>query len=103
MNTKVTKKFIEQHGIITLRADKTRPAPEVDRLMDQLGHTAGTIPFYAIFPAGSPNKPILLGAGPYTSPKPFLEAFKKAGVSTIQGEPLAKSGEGKVSDTVMVD
>ncbi len=92
MNTNETKRFVEEHGIITLRADKTQPAPEVDRLMEQLGHPAGTIPFYAIFPVDSPNKPILLGAGPYSSPKPFLEAFKKAGVSSIQGEPLAKSG-----------
>ncbi len=93
MNVEATKKFVEEHGIVALRADKTRPAPEVDRLMEQLGHTSGTLPFYAIFPAGNPNKPILLGAGPYTSPKAFLEAFAKAtGASPMAGQPLAKSG-----------
>ena len=91
MNTEETKKFIEERGIVTLRADKTRPAPEVDRLLEQLGNKSGSIPFYAIFPAGSPNKPILLD-GVFTSPKPFLEAFEKAGVSSIGGQSLAKSG-----------
>ncbi|MEO8493972.1 MAG: hypothetical protein ABI614_02805 [Planctomycetota bacterium] len=90
MNTEVTKKFVEEHGIITLRADKTRPAPEVDRLLEQLGNKSGSIPFYAIFPAGSPNKPILMD-GVFTSPKPFLEAFEKAGAVGIGGDALAKS------------
>ena len=92
MNTEVTKKFVEERGIVTLRADKTRPAPEVDRLLEQLGNKSGSIPFYAIFPAGSPNKPILLGPGPYTSPKAFLKAFERASESNVIGEPLAKSG-----------
>ena len=91
MNTEQTKQFVEQRGIITLRADKTRPAPEVDRLLEQLGNKSGSIPFYAIFPAGNPNKPILLD-GVFTSPKPFLEAFEKATATAIGGESLAKSG-----------
>lgn len=91
MNTNETKAFVEQRGIITLRADKTQPSPEIDYLMQQLGHKSGTIPFYAIFPAGSPNKPILLGAGPYTSPKPFLEAFERADALPVEGEPLVNS------------
>lgn len=90
MNTEETKKFIEDWGIVALRADKTRPAPEVDRLLAQLGNKSGSIPFYAIFPAGSPNKPILLD-GVYASPKPFLEAFQQAVASPAGGEPLAKS------------
>ena len=91
MNTAETKKRIEQLGIVALRADKTRPAPEVDRLLEQLGNKSGSIPFYAIFPAGSPNKPILLD-GVFTSPRPFLEAFEKAAATPLGGESLAKSG-----------
>ena len=90
MNTEKTKKFVEERGIVTLRADKTRPAPEVDRLLEQLGNKSGSIPFYAIFPAGSPNKPILLD-GVYTSPAPFLEAFEKATAAPLVSESLAKS------------
>ena len=92
MNTQETKKYVEENGIIALRADKTRPAPEVDRLLEQLGNKSGAIPFIAIFPAGSPNKPILLD-GVFTSPKPFLEALEKAKSSPVGGEPLAKSGD----------
>lgn len=89
MNVEATKKFVEERGIVTLRADKTLPAPEVDRLLEQLGNKSGSIPFYAIFPAGSPNKPILLD-GIFTSPRPFLEAFEKAISSPVGGESLAK-------------
>ncbi len=77
MNTEETKLFVEDRGIVTLRADKTGPAPEVDKLLAQLGNKSGSIPFYAVFPANNPNKPILLD-GVFTSPKPFLNAFEKA-------------------------
>jgi thiol:disulfide interchange protein len=90
LNTEETKKFIDQHGIVALRADKTHPAPEVDRLLEQLGNKSGSIPFYAIFPAVSPNKPILLD-GVFTSPKRFLEAFEKAVAAPLGEESLAKS------------
>lgn len=90
MNTEETKNYVEEHGIIALRADKQHQAVEVNRLLEQLGNKSGAIPFYAIFPAGSPNKPILLD-GVFTSPKPFIEAFKKANASSLGGESLAKS------------
>jgi len=46
-----------------------------------LGNKSGSIPFYAIFPAQNPNEPILLD-GVFSSPKPFIEALKRAGPST---------------------
>lgn len=64
-------------GYHMLRADKTRPAPAVDALLRQLGNKAGSIPFYAVFPAGNPNKPIVLD-GMFTSPRPILQALRKA-------------------------
>ena len=67
-----------------LRADKSQPAPEVDDLMLRLGNKSRSIPFYAIFPADNPNKPILLD-GVFTSPKPFIEAMEKAGPSRETG------------------
>ncbi len=72
--------MVESYGIATLKADKTHPAPEVDKLLELLGNKGGSIPFYAIFPAGNPNKPILLD-GVFTSPKPIVDALKKAGPS----------------------
>ena len=56
------------------------PAPEVDQLLESLGNKGGSIPFYAIFPAGNPNQPILLD-GVFASPTPIIDALKKAGPS----------------------
>ena len=77
LNQEETRKFIEAHGVAALKADKTYPAPEVDDFLRRLGNKSGSIPFYAIFPGGDPNKPILLD-GLLTSPKPIIEAMKKA-------------------------
>lgn len=78
-----TRQFIADNGIVTLKADKTQPAPEVDELLQKLGNKAGSIPFYAVFPAGNPNQPILLD-GLFTSPQPILNALRK-GVTTRSG------------------
>ena len=62
------------------RADKTRPAPEVDETLRHLGNKAASIPFYAIFPGDPSRKPILLD-GLLTSPGPVVEAVRQAGPS----------------------
>ena len=85
--------MVESYGIATLKADKTHPAPEVDKLLELLGNKGGSIPFYAIFPAGNPNKPILLD-GVFTSPKPIVDALKKAGPS----KGVMQVADGTVSD-----
>lgn len=63
-----------------MKADKTGGNEEVDQLLAKLGNKAGAIPFYAVFPAGRPQEPILLD-GVYTSPGPFIDALEKAGPS----------------------
>jgi hypothetical protein len=68
---------VEANGIVTLKADKTYAAPEVDDVLRRLGNKSGSIPFYAIFPGDNPNKPILLD-GLLTSPRPIIEAMKRA-------------------------
>ena len=80
MNRAETKKFVEENGIVTLRVDKTHAAPEGDELLVRLGNKNQQIPFIAIFPAGNPNKPILLD-GVFVSPKPIIEALRQAGPS----------------------
>lgn len=60
MNTKTTKEFVTKHGIVTIKADKAKAEKEIDDLLERLGNTSGAIPFYAIFPKGRPNEPILL-------------------------------------------
>jgi hypothetical protein len=49
-------------------------------MLVRLGNTGGAPPFYAVFPADNPNKPILLD-GLLTSPKRIIDALNKAGPS----------------------
>jgi hypothetical protein len=80
LNREETKKFVEENGIATLQVDKTLSSPEGDELLLRLGNKNKQIPFIAIFPAGDPNRPILLD-GVLTSPQPVIEALKRAGPS----------------------
>lgn len=59
LNISSTKKFIEENGIATVKADKTRAAPHVDELLYSL-QQGGAIPFYAVFRPGDPYRPIVL-------------------------------------------
>ena len=80
MNRKETKEYVERNGIVTLKADKSAAAPEVDELLKLLGHDVRSLPFYAIFPSGQPNRPILFD-GFLASPRPVIDALKQAGPS----------------------
>jgi suppressor for copper-sensitivity B len=73
-------RLIASNGVVALRADKTGPAPEVDETLRHLGNKAASVPFYAIFPSGSPEQSILLD-GLLTSPAPIVQALEKAGPS----------------------
>jgi thiol:disulfide interchange protein DsbD len=73
-------RLIRENGVVALRADKTKPAPEVDEALRRLGNKAASIPFYAIFPSNSSVKPILLD-GLLTSPGPIVQAVRQAGPS----------------------
>lgn len=84
MNVADTKEFIEQNGIVAIKADKAYGEKEVDAFLEKLGNSSGAIPFYAIFPAGDPSKPILMD-GVLTKAR-VIEALKKAGPSQVAGE-----------------
>ena len=73
-------RLIRENGVVALRADKTKPAPEVDETLRRLGNKAASIPFYAIFPSASFRKPILLD-GLLASPAPIVQAVRQAGPS----------------------
>lgn len=66
--------------MVTIKADKTRENPAIDKLLRLLGNPKGTLPFYAIFPADNPNKPIIFADGIVTQSQ-ILEALEKAGPS----------------------
>lgn len=81
MNTAETKDFVEKNGIVTIKADRSKATAAVNELLHQLGNTGGAIPFYAIFPAGNPNEPILMDG--LLSKKRVLEALQQAGPSQM--------------------
>lgn len=80
INQPEVAELIRRDGIIALRADKTEPAPEVDRLLKQLGNNSASIPFYAVFPEGNPAEPITLD-GIFSSPDAFVTALDGNGSS----------------------
>ncbi|MEM9367986.1 MAG: cytochrome c biogenesis protein CcdA [Planctomycetota bacterium] len=77
IETQEVANALRQSGAVALRADKTEPNPEVDRLLRQLGNAAASIPFYAVFPANDPTEPVLLD-GVFASPEPFVTAIQSA-------------------------
>ncbi len=77
MDVEVTRKYITDNNIVAIKADKTKDSPDIDALLVKLGNHAKAIPFVAVYPAGQPDKPIVLD-GVFASPAPVLEALKKA-------------------------
>jgi thiol:disulfide interchange protein len=77
LNTKPIREFVDQNGVITLKADWTRGDPEITEMLEILG--GKQVPVIAIFPAGNPNEPLIL-RGWYTKDS-LLEELKKAGPS----------------------
>jgi thiol:disulfide interchange protein len=45
---------------VTLRADVTEDNPEAYALLEELGNSAHSIPFLAVFPGDKPNQPRVL-------------------------------------------
>ena len=84
MNVAETKQFIEQNGIVAIKADKANGEEEVDALLLKLGNRGAAIPFYAIFPASDPTRPILMD-GLLTKGR-ILEALERAGPSQTGSE-----------------
>ena len=77
MDADVTREFITSNNIVAIKADKTTDSPDIDALLVKLGNHAMAIPFYAIYPAGQPDKPILLD-GVFASPDRVMEALRQA-------------------------
>ena len=99
MDRDVTRDFIEAHGIVAIKADKTKDSPAIDALLVELGNDAKAIPYVAIYPAGAGQQPITLD-GVFASPDPILKALGQAVGKPPQVPRTAtkgtaqKSGEG---------
>lgn len=87
MNTAPVREILARNGVLTLKGDVTREAPEVQKLLKLLG--SDQVPVIAIFPADDPNNPIVFRNG-YTKAS-LIDALEQAGPSTIRGGDLARS------------
>jgi suppressor for copper-sensitivity B len=81
LNVAATKAYVEENQIVTLKADMTNEAPDADELKAKLG--GGSIPFYAVFPAATPTRPIVFDG--LITKRGVLNTLKKA----IALEPAA--------------
>lgn len=78
LNTADAVALVNEYGIVALKADKSREAPEVDALLVELGNAGKGIPFYAIF-SGSGGDPVT--ADGIISKGQILRLLKEAGPS----------------------
>jgi thiol:disulfide interchange protein DsbD len=69
---------MQKNGVVAIKADKTQPAPEIDKLLVELGNTGKAIPFVAIYP-GDGGEPITLDG--FLTQSQILEALEEAGPS----------------------
>ncbi len=76
IETPEVRELLHSRSIVAMKADKTEPAPEVDATLRLLGNQAASIPFYAVFPADHPERPVTLD-GVFTSPQPIVDALSQ--------------------------
>lgn len=77
LNTPEVRRWVDENGVVTLHADWTHREPEVTAMLELLG--SKQVPVLAIFPAESPNRPMIFRGG-YTQ-QTLLEALREAGPS----------------------
>ncbi len=84
MNSPEVIQTAKELKVVMLKADYTRGDPEITRLLQQLGNHAGSIPFYAVFPARNPTRPIVFGG--LITAQQVVEALRAAGPSQPKPE-----------------
>ena len=88
MQTETTESYMRENGIVGLIADKTEEAPEIDRLMLELGHSSLGIPLYALYP--SDGRPPIVFSGLLTEGT-LLDRLREAGPSRGFGTQTARA------------
>ena len=81
MNVKKMKQFVEANGIVMMKADKTTPSPEIDKLLLILNNPTKQLPYYVIFAPGRANKVDPFG-GPIYSPMEIIRRLEEAGATS---------------------
>jgi thiol:disulfide interchange protein DsbD len=78
LNTAEVAELVQQNDVVTIKADKTRTSPEIDKLLVELGNSGRGIPFYAVFP-GRGGAPITFDG--LITQQQVLDALRRAGPS----------------------
>ena len=73
------RSHVQEHHLLA-RPFAPDDSPEIDALLVKLGNRAKAIPFYALYPAGQPDKPIVLDGvfGPDRILKALAQAVGKS-------------------------
>lgn len=85
INTRAVRELVEEYGIVPLKADWSEESDEIKDMLNLLGFNS--IPVYAVFPAGEPNKPIVFSD--LVSEGLVLEKLREAGPSRDGAERTA--------------
>jgi thiol:disulfide interchange protein len=83
VDTHTTLATVQENNVVTFLADWTKPSDEIKRTLNSLG--SNSIPVLAIFPAGQPERPIILRD--LLGQQKVIDALKQAGPS--KAGPLA--------------
>jgi thiol:disulfide interchange protein len=76
LNRAEVARWVRDHGVVAIKADKTHNPPEIDQLLMELGNAGRVIPFYAIYP-GRGGDPITFGG--LITQQQVLDALEQAG------------------------
>jgi suppressor for copper-sensitivity B len=87
VDTRKTLELVEKHGVVPMLADWTKPSDEIKQTLNALG--SNSIPVLAIYPAGQPDKPIILRD--LLTQQDVLDALEKAGASTAAEKTAASN------------
>jgi thiol:disulfide interchange protein len=77
VDTKKTLEVVEKYGVVPFLADWTKPSDEIKKALNELG--SNSIPVLAIYPAGQPDKPIILRD--LLSQQQVIDALEEAGAA----------------------
>ncbi len=88
LNTQEVHHWVEENGVVTLKADWTEPSDEIQEMLALLG--SNSIPVYAIFPADRPRQPLVLRD--VITQRQLLGALRSAGPSRAESTATASLG-----------
>ncbi len=95
VDTKKTLEVVEKYDVVPFLADWTKPSDEIKKTLNDLG--SNSIPVLAIYPAGQPDKPIILRD--LLTQQDVIDALEQAGASTPAAASSADASAAQPTST----